>query len=55
MERRWVEITEGRSFVGVMHYPECFTEHFIVKLEDRMIELAEMLPTSDLVLVRHFL
>ena len=52
LERRWVEITEGRTFVGVMHYPDCFSEQFIVKLEDRMTELAETLPTSDLIIVR---
>lgn len=51
IERRWVEITDGRTFVGVLHYPDCFSEQFIVKLEDRMTELAETLPTSDLVLI----
>ena len=51
LERRWVEISEGRTFVGVLHYPECFSEQYFVKLEDRMTELAEILPTSDLILV----
>jgi hypothetical protein len=27
-----VEITEGRTFVGVLHYPECFSEQYIVKV-----------------------
>ena len=51
LERRWVEIVDGRTFVAVLHYPECFSEQYIVKLEDRMTELAETLPTSDLILV----
>ena len=51
LERRWVEIVDGRTFVGVLHYPECFSEQYLVKLEDRMTELAETLSTSDLVLV----
>jgi len=51
IERRWVEISDGRLFASVLHYPGIFTEQFILKIEGRITELAETLPSSDLITV----
>ena len=53
IERRWVEISDGRAFVGILHYPECFSLQFLDKLDDRMIEVAEGLSPAELTMVRN--
>jgi len=50
-ERRWVEIVDGRTFCSLLHYPECFSETFLNKIDDRIAECAESLVLEDLVLV----
>jgi len=51
LERRWVEIKDGRLFVGILHYSEHFTDQFITKLEDRIAEVVDQMSGSDLTLV----
>lgn len=51
LERRWVEVTDGKSFVGILHYPDCFTEQFLNKMDDRIIDVAESLSAEELVMV----
>ncbi len=54
LERRWVEIVEGQVFAGLLHYPDCFTEQFLNKIDDRITECSENLLASDLVLVINY-
>ncbi len=51
LERRWVEVVDGRAFVGILHYSDCFSEQYLNKIDDRITEMAESLVPSDLVLV----
>lgn len=51
LERRWVEIVDGASLTGVLHYPECFSDKFKNRLDDRIIELSGSLLPSELVQV----
>jgi len=48
LERRWVEIKDGKIFCGLLHYSDQFSPQFLAKLEDRLAELAEDFPPSDL-------
>jgi hypothetical protein len=50
-ERRWVEIIDGKVFAGLLHYPECFSQQFLNRVDDRITETAESLLPADLVLV----
>ena len=51
LERRWVEVVDGKTFAGIMHYPECFTPQFMNKIDDRVIDTAENLLPQDLTTV----
>jgi len=55
LERRWVEIRDSgmlsRTFVGLLHYSEHFTDQFLCKLEDRLAEIADELNGTDLTAV----
>ena len=44
--------SDGRLFVGILHYSEHFTDQFITKLEDRIAEVVDQMSGSDLTLVR---
>merc|ERR1719427_664654 len=51
LERRWVEIKEGKLFVSLLHYAELFSPQFVAKLEDRIADLVEEIPPGDLSLI----
>jgi len=42
------EITDGKIFCGLLRYSDQFSPQFLAKLEDRLAELAEDFPPSDL-------
>jgi len=48
LERRWVEIKDGKIFCGLLRYSDQFSPQFLAKLEDRLAELSEDFPPSDL-------
>jgi len=51
MERRWVEIKDGKVFASLLYYNDQFSPEFLRKLEDRMIEVVEELSPGDIVLI----
>jgi len=51
IERRWVEIKDGRQFAGLIHYSEHFSDQFMAKLEDRIAELVAEMSGGDLAMV----
>jgi len=48
LERRWVEIKDGKLFVSLLHYAELFSPQFVAKLEDRIADLVEEISPGDL-------
>jgi len=51
LERRWVEIKDGKVFASLLYYNDQFSPQFLSKLEDRMIEVVEDLSPGDIVLI----
>ena len=52
LERRWVEILDAKSIVGILHYSDSFTEQFLNKLDDQILEAAETMTASELAEVK---
>jgi hypothetical protein len=52
IEMRWVEVEDAKTISSIIHYGEVFSEKFLAKLEDRLIEFAENMSTEDIVAVR---
>jgi len=48
LERRWVEIKDGKIFCGLLRYSDQFSPQFLAKLEDRLAELSEDFPPAEL-------
>lgn len=51
LERRWIEIKDAVVLVKVLHYQHCFSDHFINKLCDRVMENAEHMDVDELLMV----
>eukprot|EP00092_Neocalanus_flemingeri_P033737 GFUD01036676.1.p1 GENE.GFUD01036676.1~~GFUD01036676.1.p1 ORF type:complete len:613 (+),score=202.94 GFUD01036676.1:73-1911(+) len=51
LERRWVELKDGKLFVSLLHYVELFSPQFVAKLEDRIADLMEEISPGDLALI----
>ena len=53
IELRWVEIEDPKHAAQFLGRAEHFTEKFLVKLEDRMIQDVDDMSTENMILVSH--
>lgn len=51
LERRWVEIRDGKVFASLIYYQDQFSGQFMAKLEDRISEVMEDLAPGDMVII----
>lgn len=51
LERRWVEIEDAQTIIGIIHYSEAFHTTFRAKIEDRTIELAEKFSPREIAMI----
>jgi len=51
LERRWVEIKDGRVFNSLFYYSEQFSPQFIARLEDRVSDVVDEISPGELVLI----
>merc|ERR1719153_1337113 len=51
LERRWVEIKDGKTFSSLFRYSDQFSPQFISKLEDRIADLVEQFQPEELVAI----
>ena len=47
IQRRWVELSDPREFASVFYYSSNFSQTFINKIEDVLVELVESFSQTD--------